>query len=45
MMFAWQGWKISLPAGWNPLKLDGDYARGQVLIAVLRLGASGTVTC
>lgn len=32
-MFAWQGWKISLPDGWNPVKLEGDYARGQALIA------------
>src|SRR5262245_21568757 len=32
-MFAWQGWKISLPDGWNPVKLQGDYARGQALIA------------
>ena len=40
-MFAWQGWQLDLPDGWNPVKLEGDFARGQALIADLhgpRLG-------
>jgi hypothetical protein len=32
-MFAWQGWKISLPAGWNPMKLEGSFDAGYALIA------------
>jgi hypothetical protein len=35
-MLAWQGWKIRLPAGWNPVKLEGDFARGQVLVADMK---------
>ena len=31
--FAWQGWELALPARWNPVKLEGDYARGYALIA------------
>lgn len=30
--FAWQGWSLKLPGRWNPVKLEGDYARGYVLI-------------
>jgi hypothetical protein len=34
--FAWQGWQLALPGGaWNPLKLEGDYDSGYVLIADL----------
>jgi hypothetical protein len=32
-MFAWQGWKISLPTGWNPMKLEGNFDAGYALIA------------
>jgi hypothetical protein len=32
-MFAWQGWIISLPDGWNPMKLEGDFDAGYALIA------------
>ena len=35
-VFAWQGWKLDLPAGWNPFKLQGDYARGMAAIADMR---------
>src|SRR5689334_4490647 len=31
--FAWQGWQLKLPARWNPVKLEGDFAQGSVLIA------------
>src|SRR4051812_6330284 len=30
---AWQGWQIRLPSRWNPLKLEGDYAKGEILFA------------
>ncbi len=33
--FAWQGWTIRLPGEWNPVKLDGDFDGGYVLIADL----------
>jgi hypothetical protein len=32
-MFAWQGWIISLPDGWNPMKLEGNFDAGYALIA------------
>jgi hypothetical protein len=35
-MLAWQGWQIRLPPGCNPLKLEGDFARGQVLVADMK---------
>ena len=44
-MFAWQGWKLDLPDGWNPVKLQGDYVRGHALIADMhrpRLGLHWT---
>jgi hypothetical protein len=44
-MFAWQGWTISLPSGWNPMKLEGDFDAGYALIADLdrpRLGMRWT---
>ncbi len=37
----WQGWRLDLPARWNPVKVEGDYDSGSVLIADLhrpRLG-------
>lgn len=40
-MLAWQGWTIELPGRWNPVKLEGDWAEGYVLLADLhrpRLG-------
>src|SRR5438034_2092048 len=40
-VIAWQGWKLNLPEGWNPLRLEGDYDRGQALFVDLerpRLG-------
>ncbi|CAN5613714.1 hypothetical protein BH10PLA1_BH10PLA1_02390 [soil metagenome] len=38
---AWHGWRIDLPERWSPVKLDGDAARGMILLADLhrpRLG-------
>ena len=32
-VFAWQGWELTLPPRWNPVRLEGDYARGYALIA------------
>src|SRR5688572_30437575 len=31
-LFAWQGWALTLPPGWNPVRLEGNYARGYALI-------------
>ncbi len=33
--FAWQGWRLSLPARWNPIRLTGDYQRGEAMLADL----------
>lgn len=41
MTFCWQGWRVDLQSGWNPVKLEGDYRQGTALIADLyrpRLG-------
>ena len=38
---AWQGWELTLPADWAPIKVDGNFDRGFVAIADLdreRLG-------
>jgi hypothetical protein len=40
-LFAWHGWRLSLPRSWNPVKIDGDWDKGSVLFADLdhpRLG-------
>lgn len=40
-ILSWQGWQLELPARWNPVKIEGDYDSGSVLIADLhrpRLG-------
>lgn len=39
--FAWQGWRLRVPASWNPVKLEGDLHKGYALLADLdgpRLG-------
>src|SRR5688500_543989 len=39
--FAWQGWRLRVPRSWNPVRLEGDFARGYALLADLdgpRLG-------
>ncbi|MGH7213936.1 MAG: hypothetical protein ACREIT_04155 [Tepidisphaeraceae bacterium] len=38
---AWQGWRLSVPGRWSPVKLEGDYEQGYALFADLhrpRLG-------
>jgi hypothetical protein len=40
-LLAWQGWSLMLPNRWNPVKIEGDYEAGSVMIADLhrpRLG-------
>jgi len=32
---AWHGWNFKVPDGWNPLRLEGDYNRGQALFVDL----------
>jgi hypothetical protein len=34
-LFGWQGWQIRVPASWNPIGLEGDHARGRVILADL----------
>ena len=39
--FAWQGWRMRVPASWNPVALEGDSRKGHALLADLdgpRLG-------
>jgi hypothetical protein len=31
----WQGWRIALPPDWSPVKIEGDFATGAVMIADL----------
>ena len=31
--FAWQGWRMRVPASWNPVALEGDFAKGHALLA------------
>src|SRR5205823_1202284 len=33
MVFAWQGLRLDMPAEWNPVRLEGPFDTGQVLIA------------
>lgn len=34
-MLAWQGWRVSLPAEWNPVRLEGDWDNGSAIVADL----------
>ena len=38
---AWQGWHLAVPADWNPVKIDGDYDSGSVLLADLHAARLG----
>ena len=40
-LLAWQGWSIAVPADWNPVKIDGDYDSGSVLLADLHSARLG----
>lgn len=33
---AWQGWRLSLPGRWDPVKLEGSFDRGTILLADLQ---------
>ncbi|MDB5324807.1 MAG: hypothetical protein JWM57_376 [Phycisphaerales bacterium] len=40
-VLAWQGWRLAISDSWNPVKVDGDYNEGSLLLADLhspRLG-------
>jgi hypothetical protein len=40
-LLCWHGWRLELPEGWDPVRLEGDFAAGYVLLADLhrpRLG-------
>lgn len=32
-IFAWQGWQAVLKADWQPVRIEGDFYRGRVIIA------------
>lgn len=32
-LFAWQGWRLTVPRRWDPVKLEGDAAEGYALFA------------
>ena len=36
MVFAWQGWRLEMPAGWSPVRLEGTYDEGYALVADLQ---------
>jgi len=31
--FAWHGWRLRVPASWNPVALEGDFGKGHALLA------------
>jgi hypothetical protein len=33
MIFAWQGWRLSVPDEWNPVKLHGSFDAGYALLS------------
>jgi hypothetical protein len=35
-LLAWHGWELKLPPRWNPVRLEGNYAKGTALIADMR---------
>jgi hypothetical protein len=40
-LLAWHGWRLNVPPRWNPVKVEGDYQTGYMLLADLhrpRLG-------
>ena len=36
MVFAWQGWRLEMPDGWSPVRLEGTYDEGYALVADLQ---------
>ena len=40
-LLAWQGWHLTVRAEWNPVKIDGDYDSGSVLLADLHSARLG----
>ncbi len=32
-LLAWHGWRVSVPDAWNPVKVDGDWSAGVMLLA------------
>ncbi|HEX8323077.1 MAG TPA: hypothetical protein VF595_04110 [Tepidisphaeraceae bacterium] len=40
-LLAWQGWTLSVPASWNPVKVDGDSDDGSLLLADLHSARLG----
>jgi hypothetical protein len=33
---AWQGWRLPVPRDWNVVRIEGDWARGMILLADLK---------
>lgn len=40
-ILAWQGWTLTVPATWNPVKVDGDEHEGSLLLADLHAARLG----
>lgn len=40
-LIAWHGWRFGVPAAWNPVKVDGDYDEGHMLLADLQSARLG----
>lgn len=40
-LIAWHGWRISVPESWNPVKVDGDWEQGHLLLADLQSAKLG----
>ena len=34
-LLCWQGLRLTLPRGWNPTRIDGDFAKGSILLGDL----------
>jgi hypothetical protein len=32
-LLAWHGWRVAVPDAWNPVKVDGDWSAGLMLLA------------
>jgi hypothetical protein len=32
-LLSWHGWQIALPEDWSPVKIEGDWSKGSILIA------------
>ncbi|MBC7782481.1 MAG: hypothetical protein H7144_01470 [Burkholderiales bacterium] len=40
-LLAWHGWQLRIPDSWNPVKVDGDWDQGMILLADLQQAKLG----